>query len=113
MMSDRDQSHAAPAGSEAVVRHVVIRGRVQGVGFRYWTEQQALLRGLDGFVRNRRDGSVEALFCGSAKMVTAMLEVCRKGPPGSSVSAVEDAGGGPELLAERRRGEHFSVLPTQ
>jgi acylphosphatase len=111
-MSDRDQSEAAPSGSDTIVRHVVIKGRVQGVGFRYWTEQQALLRGLDGFVRNRRDGSVEALFCGSAKVVAAMLEACRKGPPGSSVSGVEDLSGGPELLRERRRGEHFSVLPT-
>ena len=100
------------AGSDRVVRHVIIKGRVQGVGFRYWTEQQALMRGLEGFVRNRRDGSVEALFRGSAKAVTKILEVCRRGPPGSLVASVEDAGGGAELLAQRRPGEQFSVLST-
>ena len=100
------------AGSDVVVRHVLIRGRVQGVGFRYWTEQQALMRGLEGFVRNRRDGSVEALFCGSTKTVAKILDVCRQGPSGSLVTSVEDAGGGLELLAQRRPGELFSVLST-
>jgi acylphosphatase len=112
MISDGGRSQAETAGSGRVVRHVVIRGQVQGVGFRYWTEQQAVLRGLEGFVRNRRDGSVEALFSGSGNMVADILDACREGPPGSRVSAVEDGGGGPELLAQRRRGEQFSVLPT-
>jgi acylphosphatase len=112
MTSGRRHAQAAEAGREQVFRHVVITGRVQGIGFRYWTEQEALLRGLEGFVRNRRDGSVEALFSGPAKMVADMLEACREGPPGAWVSSVEDAGGGPELLAQRRRGERFSVLPT-
>jgi acylphosphatase len=112
MSADADKSQAEKAGNEQALRHVIITGRVQGVGFRYWAEQQALLRGLEGFVRNRRDGSVEALFCGPAKMVAAVLKACQEGPPGSWVSAVEDAGGGPELLTQRRRGERFSVLPT-
>jgi acylphosphatase len=100
------------AGSDRVARHVVIKGRVQGVGFRYWTEQQALICGLEGFVRNRRDGSVEALFCGPAKSVAKILQACSQGPPGSRVASVEDAGGGLELLAHRRPGEQFSVLST-
>jgi acylphosphatase len=112
MTPDGDKSQAENAGGAQIVRHVIIKGRVQGVGFRYWTEQQALLRGLQGFVRNRRDGSVEAMFSGSDNMVADVLEACRDGPPGCRVSAVEDAGGGPELLAQRRRGEQFSVLPT-
>jgi acylphosphatase len=63
--------------SGAIVR-VTIRGRVQGVGYRYWLEQQA--RGLEGWVRNRRDGSVEALFAGPADAVSAMIASCRRGP---------------------------------
>jgi acylphosphatase len=47
-----------------VIRHVMILGRVQGVGYRYWAGQQASLLGLEGWVRNRRDGSVEAVFAG-------------------------------------------------
>jgi acylphosphatase len=112
MTSERRNAQAAEAGREQAFRHIMITGRVQGVGFRYWAEQGALLRGLEGFVRNRRDGSVEALFSGPAKMVADMLEACREGPPGAWVSAVEDGGGGPELLEQRRRGERFSVLPT-
>ena len=106
------EAAAADMGDKPVVRHVIIKGRVQGVGFRYWAEQEALLRGLDGFVRNRRDGSVEALFSGFATVVADMLQACLDGPAGAWVSAVDDGGGGPELLAQRRRGENFSVLPT-
>jgi acylphosphatase len=112
MTLDGDKPGSVGPGREPVVRHVIIKGRVQGVGFRYWAEQEALLRGLEGFVRNLRDGSVEALFSGPEKTVTDVLEACRQGPPGAWVSAVDDAGGGPELLARRRRGERFSVLPT-
>jgi acylphosphatase len=109
-MSARDDGARRP--SPQVTRHVLIRGRVQGVGFRYWTEQEALLRGLEGFVRNRRDGSVEAVFSGSENVVAAMLEACRRGPPGAWITAIDDAGGAPEALAARRPGERFSVLPT-
>jgi acylphosphatase len=95
-----------------VVRHVVIRGRVQGVGFRYWTEQEALLRGLEGFVRNRRDGSVEAVFSGSENVIAAMLDACRRGPPGAWITDIEDTEAGADILASRRPGERFSLLPT-
>lgn len=60
--------------------HVVISGRVQGVGFRLWVEAEAVSRGLYGWVRNRRDGSVEAVFWGEDDAVGAMLEACRIGP---------------------------------
>ena len=106
-----DQERARP--DQPIVRHVTIRGRVQGVGFRYFVEQEALLRGLEGFVRNRRDGSVEAVFSGSENVVAAILDACRRGPPGAWITAIEDAGGGSEILAHRRSGERFSVLPTQ
>ena len=74
---------------------VVISGRVQGVWFRAWTTQEASARGLDGWVRNRRDGSVEAVFAGPAEAVDAMVALCRQGPPAARVDAVEtfaDAG---------------------
>jgi acylphosphatase len=97
------------------VRHVVIRGRVQGVGYRAWLQHQALRLELEGWVRNRRDGSVEAVFGGSDEAVAAALDACHRGPPGARVDAVdqEDAEtGGPALLRQRRDGERFSVLAT-
>ena len=68
---------------------VRIRGRVQGVWYRGWTEEQAASRGLRGWVRNRRDGSVEALFCGPPELVEGMIEACWSGPPSARVEAVE------------------------
>jgi acylphosphatase len=59
---------------------IVVAGRVQGVGYRAWMEREALARGLCGWVRNRRDGSFEALFSGEAMVVDAMTEACRTGP---------------------------------
>ena len=95
-----------------VMRHVVIRGRVQGVGFRAWTECTALERGLQGWVRNRRDGAVEALFAGSPDAVAAMVSACNRGPPGSRVDGVDQRDGTAEELKLRRAGELFSMLPT-
>ncbi len=76
-----------------VIRHALIRGRVQGVGFRAWTECTALEHGLQGWVRNRRDGSVEALFVGPPEMVELMIEDCRQGPRGAQVDAVDQREG--------------------
>jgi acylphosphatase len=95
-----------------VIRHVVIRGRVQGVGFRAWTEYTALERGLQGWVHNRRDGAVEALLVGSADAVAAMIALCNEGPRGARVESVDQRDGTVDELALRRRGELFSVLPT-
>ncbi|MET0743856.1 MAG: acylphosphatase [Microvirga sp.] len=93
------------------VAHVVVHGQVQAVGFRAWVHHQAELRGLDGWVRNRRDGSVEALFRGDAQVVTAMIEVCRKGPAIARVESVERVdGAGPDDDAARPAG--FRVLGT-
>ena len=92
--------------------HVTIRGSVQGVGFRAFVERQAVERGLDGWVRNRRDGSVEAVFAGPANAIDAMIEACREGPSGSRVSDVdlreEEAAG----LIPSSRPAGFFVLPT-
>ena len=92
--------------------HAVIRGRVQGVGYRAWTRHQADLHGLEGWVRNRRDGSVEAVFAGAPDLVEVMLKTCRDGPRFSRVDAVEVQEGDEALLAERGAGDGFSVLST-
>ena len=73
--------------SESAVR-VRIEGRVQGVWFRGWTHDQATARGLGGWVRNRPDGTVEALFSGAADAVEAMVEACWEGPPAARVTDV-------------------------
>jgi acylphosphatase len=93
-----------------VIRHVIVRGRVQGVGYRAWAEYIALERGVQGWVRNRHDGSVEALFAGPEGTVTAMIEACRNGPPGARVDFVDQREASPGELTLRRRGELFSVL---
>jgi acylphosphatase len=95
-----------------VIRHVVIRGRVQGVGYRAWTEYTAIDQGLDGWVRNRRDGSVEAVFAGPSDAVEQMVDACRRGPPGARVDAIDARDGTKDELALRGRVQQFAVLPT-
>jgi acylphosphatase len=96
------------SGAQANPRTVRVRieGRVQGVGFRYWTERIAGELALAGWVRNTRDGAVEALFAGSAVDVTAMLERCRGGPPSAHVTTVDIVEEGGVAPAG------FKVLPT-
>ena len=94
------------------IQHVTLKGRVQGVGYRAWLEYQAIASGLEGWVRNRRDGSVEAVFAGKAQAVAEMVALCRHGPPGARVEAVLNEPAKPDELGLRRPGEAFSVLPT-
>jgi len=68
--------------------HVRIAGRVQGVGYRAWTVDEARRRGLSGWVRNRADGDVEAVFSGPAATVDDMLAACRRGPFSARVDDV-------------------------
>jgi acylphosphatase len=96
----------------SVIRHVVFRGRVQGVGFRAFVEHQAMQFGVEGWVRNRRDGvSVEAVFAGAAETVDAVIDACRKGPPHGQVDAIDQRDGTAEELALRKQVS-FAVLPT-
>ncbi len=74
--------------------HVRIEGRVQAVGYRAFVERHAGALGLEGWVRNRRDGSVEAVFQGSDASIDAMLVLCRRGPLGSAVTNVDTMGEG-------------------
>ncbi len=69
---------------------VVISGRVQGVWFRGWTREEARRRDLDGWVMNRRDGAVEAVFQGEDAEVDDMLEACWKGPSHAEVAEVAE-----------------------
>jgi acylphosphatase len=66
-----------------------IKGRVQGVWYRGWTVETASCMGLDGWVRNRADGSVEALFSGPQAKIEAMIEACRRGPPAAKVVSID------------------------
>jgi acylphosphatase len=93
-----------------VIFQVVIRGRVQGVGFRAWAEVTAVELGVEGWVRNKSDGSVEAVLAGPEEVVLTMIELCRDGPPGARVDAVDQCEAGAADLAKRRPGELFSVL---
>jgi acylphosphatase len=76
--------------------HVRISGRVQGVGYRAWTADEARRRGLAGWVRNRPDGDVEAVFSGPRAAVDAMIEACRKGPALARVGDVDVRPAAPE-----------------
>lgn len=68
----------------------VVRGRVQGVFYRAWTQQTARSLGLKGWVRNLPDGSVELLAQGAAEPLRELLRLCREGPPAARVTAVEE-----------------------
>jgi acylphosphatase len=94
------------------MRRVLVRGRVQGVGFRAWVAQTAVARGLAGWVRNRRDGSVEAVFVGPLDAVSAMIESCGQGPLIARVTSVEATEADVSQLDLRHPGQRFSVLPT-
>ncbi|NVJ71069.1 MAG: acylphosphatase [Alphaproteobacteria bacterium] len=83
-----------------------IYGKVQGVWYRGWTEEEANRLGLHGWVRNRLDGTVEALFYGRADMVGLMLELCKNGPPAADVERVE------QEPAQGITPYRFEVKPT-
>jgi acylphosphatase len=82
----------------AVRRRVVVHGNVQGVFFRDSTEDEASSKGVAGWVRNRDDGTVEAVFEGDEDAVDAMVEFCRSGPSKADVEDVEVADEEPEGL---------------
>jgi acylphosphatase len=88
------------------ILHVAITGRVQGVGYRAWVVDRAEALGLAGWVCNRRDGSVEAVFKGEEDTVVRMLDECWRGPRSAAVAGVVATA----IADEGWRG--FSVLPT-
>jgi acylphosphatase len=98
--------------SARIIRHVVVRGRVQGVGYRAFVEHEAQRWGVHGWVRNRRDGTVEALFAGPRAAVEAMIEACRRGPMSARIDALDQREGAATDLLEEGEGDAFSVLST-
>lgn len=89
-----------------MARLLRVGGRVQGVGYRDWLLREARAQGLAGWVRNRRDGTVEALLAGELPAVQAVLLACRRGPPAALVESVV------ETLAEDPAEPGFQRLPT-
>jgi len=76
-----------------VCEHARIEGRVQGVGFRYYTQMQAQRLGVCGWVRNCSDGTVEAVICGEAEQVAAMKQWLKHGPDYAQVTNIEFSAG--------------------
>lgn len=99
-MSQALPSVPAPAPVTAQARHLVIRGRVQGVSYRQSMVREARRLGLNGWVRNCRDGTVEALISGTDEMLAAMLVWARRGPALARVDHVAVALPDPAALAE-------------
>ena len=99
--------------NERDIKRLMIRGTVQGIGFRIWVEREALDLGLKGWVRNRRDGSVEALLAGPPPAVAMMVERCWKGPRLARVRSIDVEDAMPLDLGHRRPGEDFSLLATE
>jgi acylphosphatase len=94
------------------VRHILVRGKVQGVGYRVFVEYHARQRDLAGWVRNRRDGSVEAVFAGLQKSVEGMIATCRIGPLSAQVDSLDQRAGTEADLMTGAPDDKFSVLPT-
>jgi acylphosphatase len=88
-------------------RHLRIEGQVHGVGYRDWLVREASRLGLYGWVRNRRDGSVEALVAGDEATVQSLLTLCRRGPALARVDRIT------ESFAEPPAEPGFRRLPTQ
>jgi acylphosphatase len=93
----------------SVTRHLRISGRVQGVGYRYALRREALANDVTGWVRNRRDGTVEAVLQGAPAAVDAVLAWARRGPPAAHVTGVDVQAAGSDF--DRSYGG-FDCLPT-
>ena len=89
-----------------ITRHLAITGRVQGVGYRFYMQRKARELGVAGWVRNRRDGSVEAMVQGEADVVEKIIAWTRRGPPSAAVADVSIAYGSGEFAG-------FETLPTE
>jgi len=94
------------ASASAKTVNVRVKGVVQGVFYRKWTADNAKELGLKGWVRNRRDGTVEAVFSGDPQVVDNMLERCKSGPPDAVVTGLESS------PSQETVGEAFELKPT-
>ena len=101
-----DNGRERPRDAVTRVKHLRVAGRVQGVGFRLHMQREARARGVTGWVRNRSDGTVEAVVQGTPEAVEAMIAWVRRGPSGAVVSEVKVADGHGEY-------SEFVTLPTE
>ncbi|HEY5225803.1 MAG TPA: acylphosphatase [Methylovirgula sp.] len=99
------------AHGETIVR-IVVRGRVQGVGYRAFIQSQAQARGITGWVRNRRNGDVEAILAGPAEAINALCEVCREGPPHAIVETLEITPADRSAVTDLEAQDGFVTRPT-
>lgn len=90
-----------------LAKRLIISGQVQGVGYRQWLLNRAAAAGLAGWVRNRLDGTVEALIAGETDAVEELVRQCRRGPRLASVSAIT------EEFADPPDVPGFRQLPTR
>ncbi len=88
------------------ITRLIIHGRVQGVGYRAWATSEARRLGLDGWVRNRRDGTVELLAKGDEAGVEQLVLACRQGPPAAVVSDIQ------RTIAQDDGADGFHHRPT-
>ena len=72
-----------------IKKHIIIKGKVQGVGFRYWLYKAAVQRNINGWVRNKISGEVEAVLIGNDAEINNLIKLCKKGPASSKVVKVE------------------------
>lgn len=91
-----------------VARQIRVSGRVQGVGYRASLQHEASRRGVSGWVRNRSDGTVEALLQGPQAAVEAVIAWARRGPPGARVEDLDDSAAEPDAAHAR-----FALRPTE
>jgi acylphosphatase len=91
-----------------VTRQIRVSGRVQGVGYRVSLQDEASRRGVTGWVRNRRDGTVEALLQGPPAAIDAVIAWARRGPPGAQVDGLSETAAQPDAAHAR-----FALRPTE
>ena len=88
-------------------KHIVITGRVQEVGFRYWLYKAAVQKKINGWVKNNISGEVEALLIGNEMEINNLIEICKKGPPSSKVTKIEV-----QNYQKEHFGKSFEIINT-
>ena len=88
-------------------KHIVITGRVQGVGFRYWLYKAAVRNNINGWVKNKISGKVEALLIGNDVEIDNLIKLCEKGPPSSKVTRIEV-----QNFQKEYFGKSFEIINT-
>ena len=88
-------------------KHIVITGKVQGVGFRYWLYKTAVQNNINGWVKNKISGEVEALLIGNDLEIDNLIKLCKKGPPSSKVAKIEV-----QNYKKEYSGKSFEIVST-